>query len=212
MVLFPGLLLPLHIFEDRYRTMIQDLLALPQEQRRIAIVAIRSGREVGADGVTAMHEVGCVAWLRRVEEHDDGRYDIVTTGAERFTLAGLRHDRPYLVGDVELLEEELGDPDRAVLMDGAVRTAYGDYLSELGRAGGEALDEPELPQDPTVLSYLVAATVMVDLDVRQSLLAQPDATSRLTAELALLRRETQLLRVLTSAPSPSLTRGPISPN
>ena len=59
-VLFPGMRLPLHIFEERYRVLVTDLLAKP-EPRRFGVIAIRNGREVGADGVTALHEVGCVA-------------------------------------------------------------------------------------------------------------------------------------------------------
>ena len=77
-VLFPGLVLPLHIFEPRYRTLVADLVALPEsEPRRFGVVAIRAGREVGADGVRALHAVGCTAELRQVQRHEDGRYDIV---------------------------------------------------------------------------------------------------------------------------------------
>ncbi len=62
-VLFPGLLLPLHIFEDRYRKLVRDLLAGP-EPRRFGVIAIRKGRETGIGGISALHEVGCTATLR----------------------------------------------------------------------------------------------------------------------------------------------------
>jgi Lon protease-like protein len=84
LVLVPGLLLPLHVFEHRYRVMVRDLLALPEEERRFGVVAIRTGREVGEDGVTALHHVGCTAQVRRVDPHDDGRFDVVSSGGERF--------------------------------------------------------------------------------------------------------------------------------
>jgi len=212
LVLLPGLLLPLHVFEERYRVLVRELLELPEPQRRFGVIAIREGREVGADGVTALHEVGCVAQLRRVEPHEDGRFDLVTTGAERFRLTGLDSGGPYLTGLVEYLPDDMGPADEAPLLDRAVRAAFADYLAALGRANGDEIEMPELPESSLVLSYLVAASVLLDLDDRQALLAEPDGASRLRAELTVLRREGTLLKVLTAAPSPDLARGPINLN
>ncbi|MCW2616609.1 MAG: peptidase lon domain protein [Frankiales bacterium] len=212
LVLLPGLVLPLHVFEERYRVLVRELLELPEEQRRFGVVAIREGREVGADGVTALHEVGCVARLRRVEPHADGRFDIVTTGAERFRLTGLETGGPYLTGLVDWLPDELGPAEEAALLDRAVRAEFLAYLAALADARGDELEEPELPASSLVLGYLVAATVLLDLDDRQALLAQTDGAARLRAELSLLRREGTLLRVLGATPSPELARGPISLN
>ena len=78
-VLYPGLLLPLHIFEERYRQLVRDLLDGP-EPRRFGVIAIRKGRETGVAGISSLHEIGCTATLRRVAEHDDGRFDLVTVG------------------------------------------------------------------------------------------------------------------------------------
>jgi len=213
LVLLPGLLLPLHVFEQRYRDLVQDLLARPEPERRFGVVAIRSGREVGADGVTALHEVGCVARLRRVTPYDDGRFDLVTTGAERFRVTGLVDGTSYPTATVEWLPDELGGADEAALLDRAVRTAFAAYLAALAAARDE--DEPdavELPDSSLVLSYVVAASVVVDLEDRQRLLAEPDGVARLRAELALLRREVTLLRTLTATPAPELARSPVSPN
>ena len=213
MVLLPGLLLPLHVFEERYRDLVRDLLELPEPARRFGVVAIREGREVGADGVTALHEVGCVAQLRRVTPYDDGRFDIVATGGPRFRLTGLADGAAYATGLVELLPDELGPPDEAALLEGAVRAAFGTYLGALAEARGDGeADVGELPADGLVLSYVVAASVVVDLDDRQRLLAEPDGVARLRAELALLRREATLLRTLTALPAPELLRRPVSPN
>ena len=68
-VLYPGLLLPLHIFEERYRQLVRDLLEAP-EPRRFGVVAIREGRETGVDGVSALYEIGCTATVRRVLKRD----------------------------------------------------------------------------------------------------------------------------------------------
>ena len=213
LVLLPGLLLPLHVFEDRYRDLVRDLLELPEQARRFGVVAIREGREVGADGVTALHEVGCVAQLRRVTPYDDGRFDIVATGGRRFRLTGLADGAAYATGLVEWLPDGLGPAEEAALLDRAVRQAFRAYLAALAQArGDDAPDGGELPADSLVLSYVVAASVVVDLEDRQRLLAEPDGVARLRAELALLRREATLLRTLTALPAPELARGPVSPN
>jgi Lon protease-like protein len=212
MVLVPGLLLPLHVFEQRYRAMVHDLLELPETERLFGVVAIRSGREVGADGVTALHEIGCTARLRRAEPHPDGRFDLVSTGVERFLLRDLEHDRPYLTGVVDLLGDEVGPAEEASVLASAVGAAYTDHLRALAAAGGEQAEQSELPGDPRVLSHLLTAALRLDLEDRQALLAEPDAVSRLRAELALLRREARIMRTLRAVPAPELTRIPLSPN
>ena len=210
-VLFPGLVLPLHVFEERYRVLVRELLELPEDERRFGVVAIRTGREVGADGVAALHDVGCVAHLRSVEAHEDGRFDLVTTGTARFRLTSVEPSPdPYLVGDVQVLADQAGA--EAPLLDRAVRAAFRDYLDALAGATGEPIEVPELPDDPLVLGYLVAATTALDLVERQRLLAEGDGSSRLRAELWLLRREATLLRHLSAVPAPELARTPAGPN
>jgi hypothetical protein len=204
-VLFPGLLLPLHVFEERYRRMVRDLLELPDHRRRFAVVAIREGREVGADGVRALHAVGCVARLRRVDPYDDGRFDIISTGEQRIRLVDLDPSLPYLCAEVELLDEPPGESAPALAR--AVRDRFRDYRRALGGQPGD-----DLPDDPGLLSYLVAATVVLDLDDKQRLLEAPDVAGRLRRELRLLHRETALLGSLPSLPGVELTRVPASPN
>jgi Lon protease-like protein len=210
-VLFPGLLLPLHIFEERYRQLVRDLQAGP-EPRRFGVIAIRKGRETGADGVSALYEIGCTATVRRVAAQDDGRYDLVTIGTDRFRLAGLDHSRPYLQGQVELLAEDTGDPGTAQLATRSVQGAFTGYLDALSRRGLAQVSRPSLPDDPVALSYAVAASMVIGLPDKQALLAEPDAAARLTAERALLGRETTMLRALSSAPAPDLGHSRYSPN
>jgi Lon protease-like protein len=210
-VLFPGLVLPLHVFEERYRELVRDLLELPEDERRFGVVALRTGREVGELGAQSLYDIGCIAQLRGVEAHPDGRFDLVTTGTARFRLASVDPQAAgYLVGEVELLADEPGAEAR--LLDRAVRAAFADYLSALSTATGQEIEAPELPDDPLVLGYLVAATTALDLQERQRLLAETDGAGRLRAELFLLRREATLLDRLSAAPAPELARGPVSPN
>ena len=210
-VLYPGLLLPLHIFEQRYRQLIRDLLDGP-EPRCFGVIAIRRGRETGVDGISSLHEIGCTATVRQIQEHDDGRFDLVTVGTQRFQLAGLDHSKPYLQGEVDLLAEDTGDEPAAGLAAQAVHGAFRAYLDALAGRGVTQAAVPELPGEPDALSYLVAASMIMDLRDKQALLAEPDALHRLIAERALLSRETMMLRSLTSTPAPDLRNSSYSSN
>lgn len=211
-VLVPGLVLPLHVFEHRYRVLVEHLLARPEPERRFGVVAIRAGSEVGEDAVHALYAVGCTALVRRVTPRADGRFDLVTTGAERFRLLGLERDQPYLVGRVEPLPERDGDLAALASLAPAVRAAFADHLRALAATGDAEAEVPDLPRDARTVSYLVAAATRVDLEDRQALLELPDDAERLRAGLALLRRENALVRRLAAVPAPELARSRISPN
>jgi len=210
-VLYPGMLLPLHIFEERYRQLIRDLLDGP-DPRRFGVIAIRKGRETGIDGVQSLYEIGCTAVLRRVDQHEDGRYDIVTVGAGRFRLLGLDATQPYLRGEVEMLAEEPADPVAAGPATRAVQVAFREYLDALTEWGGATVRLEDLPDEPVLLSFVVAAAMVIDLPERQALLTEPDTVRRLGLERALLSRETAMLRTTTSRPAPDLRNTPYSPN
>jgi Lon protease-like protein len=213
LVLFPGLVLPLHIFEERYRELVRDLVAAPDPgQQRFGVVAIRHGREVGIDSADALYDIGTIAVLTEVQELPDGRFQIGSVGGERFRLLALDHSKPYLQADVEILGDPLGAPDVAAGHVPLAQAAFRAYVDQLALSREQAIEVPELPTDPQVLSNLIAATVVVDLPVRQRLLAAPDIGARLTAEIALLRTETRLLTVMDAAPAPDLTRAPQSLN
>ena len=210
-VLYPGMLLPLHIFEERYRQLIRDLLDGP-EPRRFGVIAIRKGRETGIDGVHSLYEIGCTAVLRRVERHDDGRYDIVTVGAQRFRLRGLDETRPYLQGEVEMLADEAVDPASSEPAVRAIQATFREYLDALTEWGGATVRIEDLPDEPVLLSFLVAAAMVIDLPERQALLAESGTLRRMALERALLSRETAMLRTTTSRPAPDLRNAPYSPN
>jgi Lon protease-like protein len=216
-VLFPGMRLPLHIFEERYRVLVTDLLAMP-EPRRFGVITIRTGREVGADGVTGLHEVGCVAAVRQVVPHPDGRFDLATVGTDRFRLIGLDRSRPYLMGEIETLPEGRGPdepgPDETVKAPAVatVQAGFRAYLNALADRGGGVISVADLPDEPLLLSYVVGAAMIIDLPERQSLLAAPDALSRLRLERSLLIRETAMFRATTSRPAPDYGFEQFSPN
>jgi hypothetical protein len=212
-VLFPGLVLPLHIFEERYRELVRDLIALPDgTSREFGVVAIRRGWEVqlaGPDGdavaapaaPVTLHDVGCTAEVRQVTEHPDGRFDIVTVGRRRFRIAAVDEQAaPYLTAEVEWLPEPVVDVDAADLLAPRVLALFRDYLALL-RTEVQEVGE-QLPDNPTVLSHLVAATAALTVEDRQRLLAAEDTAGRLRAELRLLSREAALLRRVRAVPVP----------
>lgn len=209
-VLIPGAPLPLHIFEDRYRRLVADLSALPAGDRRFGVVAIRQGREVGSDGVTALYDVGCIALCTDIHRAPDGTYELEAVGTSRFRIGSLDTGLPYLRGEVEELPEPVGDDAGRLVRQ--VRQAYGDYRAALSVVSDTDPPAAELPDDPRLLSYLVAATSVADLPDRQAFLAEPDAAGRLARERGWLRRETALLRRLSAVPGAGLLRVPSSLN
>jgi len=202
-VLFPGVVLPLHVFEERYRELVRSLVELPEgSRRRFGVVAIRQGCEIGDDAVSALHDVGCAAELRRVSRYPDGRYDIVTVGTDRFRLGRVdRESQPYLVGLVDWLPPE--PPATGVAgLAGAVGALFADYVDAAAGLQGRLTDEAELPGDPAELAYAVAAAAVLTLEDRQALLEAETTRARLRAELRLLKRETTMVRRLQALPVP----------
>jgi len=207
-VLVPGLVLPLHVFEPRYRDLVETLLALPEEERVFGVVAIREGREVGRDGVRALYPVGCTAVVRDVTALEDGRFELVTAGATRFRLERLDETAgtSYPTGWVTPLDEREGEDVDVADLARSVGLAFAAYRERLG------VPQTGLPSSPTTLSYLVAAGTVLDTDERQGLLEQPDTARRLLAERHLLHRERLLLDALRALPAPQLARVAVSPN
>ncbi|MFZ9987083.1 MAG: LON peptidase substrate-binding domain-containing protein [Candidatus Nanopelagicales bacterium] len=205
-LLVPGLVMPLHIFEPRYRQLIADIVDAPEDERGFGVIAIREGQEVGADGARALYDVGTFASLREVEMHEDGRSDIVTVGTERFRVLRLIDGRPYTQAEVEILEEESGPA--APSLGQVVLDRFRAYRALLS----DDDDDSDLPEDPRVLSYLVAAAVVADLPTRQGFLEAADDSMRLRTEADFLRAETAIVESVPSLPATDLAREPYGLN
>jgi len=204
-VLYPGLVLALHIFEERYRELVRDLVELPEDApKRFGVVAIRRGREAFADEVPDVYEVGCAAVVQRIGAYPDGRFDLTTAGGQRFRVRSLEQDeRLYHSGEVEWLEEPVGKD--AAAWAARVRELFHDYQARL--VGMSRADTQVVPDDPMVLSYLAAAAMVLDLSDKQRLLAAPDTGSRLRLLAGLLRRELALIGELGALPAADFLRG-----
>jgi Lon protease-like protein len=204
-VLFPHMPLPLHVFEERYRQMMRDC---QQDGTSFGVVAIREGVSVG--GTATPHPVGTLAQLRKVERLEDGRYNLLVVGASRFRILRLSTRRPYLLGEVEYLQDSDGEQDVSGQLARQVGAAFRGYADTLRQLAGQEPATIELPDDPELLSYLVAATLQVEIARKQELLEMDAAQARLRACLALLRREAVLLdQMLARRDAPT---GAFSPN
>jgi hypothetical protein len=218
-VLYPGLALPLMVFEDRYRAMMRDLLRLPEAERRFGVVAIREGYEVAlpghggtgrGSGRQSSYRLGCEARLVRAERQADGGYQIETVGARRFRVHDVHTDGDYLTAEVLPLGEPVGcAADTAAASALQVFDTYRQVLSV--QRGGEVM-AGELPADPLALSYALASTIPLTLADRQALLEVPAAEDRLRRIETLLRAELSALRAVPSLPATDVVRTGWSPN
>jgi Lon protease-like protein len=210
-VMFPGVVTPLHIFEDRYRVLVRDLMAQPEPADRIfGVVAIREGYEVGDHGMQSAHRIGTLVQLTTVERYDDGTFDIEVTGRQRLRMNDLDTSGEYFTAEVELLE----DVDEPGAVDEAIRTlatfeAYREQLSEL--RGGPVLSGV-MPSDPAYLSYSLSATCLLTLRERQALLEAEDTRERLGMLRRALLEEMRAMRAIPSLPATEVARTRWSPN
>jgi Lon protease-like protein len=240
-VLCPGIVLPLHIFEERYRAMTRHCLSTGEP---FGVVLIRDGREVGSSGATTLAGVGAFAEIREAGRYPDGRYDLLAAATGRFAIESVETDRePYLVARVTALEDEVGDEPRAERLAAAAIRRFVRYLELMRARDGESIealdirveiDAPDdqadaagsateadaetevdaieavtgagggdaahptrrdlaIPDDPTVLSYLLSGIVQVELPRRQELLEADTTVDRLEGLIGLLEREVTLL-------------------
>jgi uncharacterized protein len=246
-VLCPGIVLPLHVFEDRYRAMTRRCLDTGEP---FGVVLIRDGHEVGAVGRTTLAGVGAFAEIREAGRYPDGRYDLLAAATGRFAIESVDAERePYLVAQVTALEDDVGDEPRAERLAATAIRRFVRYLDLMRARDGESSEvldirveidapsdedrpaattadvpEPEItpadeepptrqdlviPDDPTILSYLLSGIVQVELPRRQALLEAETTVERLESLIGLLEREVMLLgrRLRIFSPDPRLLGG-----
>jgi len=178
-VLFPGMLLPLHIFEPRYQQMIRECL---DGNRTFGVCLIREGEEVG--GPADPCSVGTTCEILGATPLDEGRMNLVTVGRRRFRVLNLIHEQPYLeaqveffpdhsAGQLEALPERVGEAARA-------------YIGLLLDLQGEQQKDLNLPGEAEALSYFVGGVLQVPLEIRQELLECAVTADRLRRQLKLL--------------------------
>ena len=211
-VLLPGVALPLHIFEPRYRRLIADVGAQgsfgvvlgdpgPRAATAPSPPSPTGRKRTEAPTTPELAEIGTIAEIIERDAHADGRCDLLTAGTRRFRLLELdATSKPYLQADVEFLDEPAGaDAAAALARVRPLSARYGARLAAL--LGRHASDE--LADEPVCASYEVATRLQLTTAERQGLLAIESAADRLRAETRLLRRELALLEAIRAVPVPA---------
>ncbi len=209
-VIFPGLRVPLTVFEDRYRALVHHLLRVEDPAERIfGSVGIREGYEVGDHGAQSLFRVGCRVQLSEVEAHADGTFTIEAVGLDRIQLERLDTTGVFPVGHV-MPRPEIDAQVSETLLEQA-RTTFTAYRAALAEIRIDPY-EGNLPNDPSYLSWTLAACAPLPLHERQGLLEAEDAAERLELVTALLRSELRAMSVIPSLPATEVARTRWSPN
>lgn len=192
-VLFPGAPLHLHIFEERYQKMIKLCL---EEHRPFGVVLIRYGQEANAPLATP-YRVGCTANIIQVQRLEQGRFNIVAIGQERFRILTLDADsQPYLIGQVELYPFRIADQQGLEQQAARLRRYFQKFVAAVIEVSGNAVDIGDLPEDALGLAYIAATVLQIGVHQKQALLEQTDAATLLEQLLYLYRREQALLKAM----------------
>ncbi len=186
LVLFPGMPLPLHICEERYKAMIGECLDTEQP---FGVVLIKEGLEVGEPADPFM--IGTSARIVRVEHLDDGRMNMLTLGERRFQVMEITQKVPHLVGRIQYLDEEPGDTPSEMLAEFV--EGYSAYLRNIEALSGGWTANAQLPREPVLLSYALAGSLDIPTGVRQQILESATAAQRLEILAPLLKRGNEIL-------------------
>jgi Lon protease-like protein len=190
-VLFPGMPLGLHIFEDRYKLMIGKCI---QERQPFGVVLIKSGMEA-LGPVAEPHPVGCIAYVTQVQRLEQGRLNIGAMGHERFRILEVDDSLPYLVGQVEKYPLDEGQPEAINRAAGRLRPWVIRYLEAIPQDDeDEELDLEQISKEPIPLAYLAATLLQIPPEEKQPLLATKNASTLLVELRAIYRREVALVK------------------
>jgi Lon protease-like protein len=140
-VLCPGIALPLHIFEERYRALVRDCV---EASAPFGVVLIRDGREVGG-GSISFSAIGTLAEIREAGRYPDGRYDLLVVGTKRFAISDVATDRrPYLLAEATVIDDDVGDEEAARHLANTATRRFVHYLELLQPREGETADEIDI--------------------------------------------------------------------
>ena len=209
-VVFPGMTVPLHVFEDRYRALVRHLLQVEEPADRVfGTVAIREGYELGEHGAQSVYRVGCLLQLTEVERRPDGTFDVVAVGRDRLRLDRMERGGDFPTGVADVVEEPPADVPGEV-MDRA-RATFTAYRAAIAELQGDPFSGT-LPRDPDYLAWTLSALSPLPMAERQSLLEAPDAEARLVLVTRLLREELRAINVIPSLPATQVASTAWSPN
>lgn len=199
LVLFPKQLLRLHIFEPRYREMINECVA---DKRPFGVVLIQEGtRPRVGDAIATPFKIGTTARIREVKRLPDGRMNILCAGEARFKLNALNHDRSFLIGDTELWPWESLAADEAEPRLSQLGNLLIAYLKRLTLAMEKSIHVSNLPANGTTLATLCAIALQIPKHEKQHLLASTTTGDLIDGCIDLFRREIRAFRVVSAVPT-----------
>lgn len=190
-VLFPGMVLPLHIFEPRYKLMISECV---KENKPFGVVLIKEGQEVGGPAKT--YAFGTSAYITQIEQLEGERMKIQTVGYQRFRLHEVREDRPYMVGLVEDAPVPGEDDPQVPLTADRLAPLLETYLANLKKMSALSLSFDEIPREGRALAYLTAIMLPLRTDEKQDLLESADLVAMLNMQVRFVRRELLFLKLM----------------
>jgi Lon protease-like protein len=188
-VLFPGMILPLHIFEPRYRLMIKGCI---ENSLPFGVVLIEKGHEVG--DVVVPYDVGTSAYITHVDPLDDGRMNIQAVGYQRFRVLEFKYDKPYLSGMIKQFPLEGIEDDLVGTAVKELLPHLHHYIDTFIQAAEVDINLDQIPDDPLALALFAAIALPLPMKDKQKLLAEPALTPILRMERDMLRREQMLLQ------------------
>ena len=207
-VLFPGMQLKLHIFEERYKLMINSCI---DANEPFGVVLIKQGREALGPAPTP-YAVGCAAAVSEVQRLPLGRMNITAVGQRRFRIRSLDRSQPYLRGDVEFFLPAEDQPELIHRYTGLLRPLVIDYLETLSSSEDASFDAGQLPHSPRAIAQIASILLQAESAQKQQLLAMRSLSRLLRTLVEIYRLETLLLRVRLAPPGRDFNIGPFSSN
>ena len=193
-VLFPGAPTTLYIHEERYREMLREVA---DGDGYFGVALLRAGQEVGGPGIP--HDIGTIARISEVAELPDGSSMVLAVGGPRFRIRAILDAMPVVRADVELIDDRPPDDGEEQIGAGLERSKLHELMSLVRRTIGAGNTEIEVPQDPTSLSWAIAANLQMKLARQQEILEMDTPSLRLTAVVPMLRKEIRHYRVMAAA-------------
>ena len=191
-VLFPGEDLPLHIFEPRYRMMMNEC---SEQKSPFGIVLVRPNSEHLKE---EPYPVGTLAKIELLDRLEDGRMNLIARGLQRFRILELHRQKPYISGLVEVFEDRAEQRQTQIGHANQARELFNSYLQALIEVIGKEAIEFALPTAPEELSHFIAYFLDVSNERKQQLLELTSTTERLEEEIAILRHEVPFMRQMLS--------------
>lgn len=176
-VLFPGALLPLHIFEERYKQMMRYAI----DNGGIFGLTYRSDSAIGRETPPEIGSIGCVAKINAVVPLESGRMNIVSTGVIRYRVLGLTQSSPFILARIETVTDDLEPGEDLNRIFHEIEDTCRRFIE-----AAQALDEPtapvnqDLPEEPEAFSLVIASALPIDNDAKQALLEMTSTRLRLT--------------------------------